>query len=144
MSTRVIPTDPDVTIPGLIDRLRDDSKRLLRDEVELGKLEVSDAIHQAGRGALWLGVALGVGVIALVAFTVLLSTVLGRIFDSLWGGTLLAGALELLIGGWIALRGVRRLKEPPYTLEQSRATLKETAHWMTDQRREMSEHLRAD
>jgi hypothetical protein len=144
VSARVVQGEPGVTIPILIDRLKDDSRRLLRNELELARMEVREAVHQAGRGALWLGIAFGVGVVATVSFTVLASTVLGRIFDSLWGGTLLTGALELLFGAWLVLRGVHRLQAPPYSLAQSRAELKETAHWVGDQRREASVPRRAD
>nr|MDQ6926722.1 phage holin family protein [Candidatus Eremiobacteraeota bacterium] len=64
--------DPDAGIPDLLRRLVDDSKRLAQDEVQLAKLELRARAHDATRGGIWLGVALGAGVVALIALTVFL------------------------------------------------------------------------
>lgn len=79
MGAQRIPMDPDVGIPDLVRRLGDDSKRLVVDEVQLAKLEVRDAVTRAGHGVLWVGIAFGVGVIAMVAFTLFLATLIGRL-----------------------------------------------------------------
>src|SRR5688500_8570105 len=78
VATRV-PIDPDKGVPDLVRQLTDDSKRLLGDEVRLAKLETAESLHHAGRGALWLGLAFGVGVVMLVAFTLFFATLFGRI-----------------------------------------------------------------
>ena len=89
MTARPIATDPDTGIPDLIRRLTDDSKRLVTDEVQLAKLETKDSLHCAARGALWLGVAFGVFVIVLVALTVFVTTLIGRIANGhMWVGAL--------------------------------------------------------
>ena len=61
--------DPDAGIPDLFRRLTDDSKRLVSDEVRLAKLEISESVHAGARGALWLALAFGVGVVGMVGFT---------------------------------------------------------------------------
>ena len=78
MGAQRIPIDPDVGIPDLVHRLTDDSKRLMRDEVRLAKLEIKDHVGRGGHGVLWLAVAFGIGVIAMVAFTLCLATLIGR------------------------------------------------------------------
>jgi hypothetical protein len=125
-----MPIDPDVGIPDLIHRLTDDSKRLLNDEVRLAKLELRDAVHQAGRGAMWLGVGFGVGVVALVAFTLFLITLIGRIAAGhMWVGAVVTGALELGVALMLFKRGKRAYTEPSYTLSETRAALTGTANW---------------
>ena len=118
--------------PGLADlvrRLTDDSKRLMGDEVRLAKLEVRDGVRTATRGAMWLGIAFGAAVIAAVAVTVLLAVLLGRLLGNLWAGTLLTGAIELLVG-WLLLRhGLSLYREPSYTLAETRAEVAETVRW---------------
>ena len=79
MGAQRMPVDPDAGIPDLIHRLGDDSKRLMSDEVRLAKLEMKDNVARAGKGVLWLGISFGIGVVALVAFTLLLSTLIGRL-----------------------------------------------------------------
>lgn len=123
--------DPDTGIPDLIRRLTDDSKRLASDEARLAKLELHESVRTGMRGSLWLALALGVGVVALVALTVFLTAVVGLIFGgNYWAGALIVGALEAIIGFVLVRRGMVALKEPSYTLEHSRESLKDTAAWV--------------
>ncbi len=117
--------DPDTGIPDLIHRLGDDSKRLVTDEVQLAKLEMSDSVRRAGRGAMRLGIAFGIGVVALVAFTLLLATLIGRLVAGhMWVGALVTGVGELALAVYLIQRGKAAFKEPSYTFEQTREGLK--------------------
>src|SRR5690348_17344436 len=78
MATQRMPVDPDTGIPELISRLRDDSKRLINDEVRLAKLEVRERLKQSSKDAMWLAVAFGVAVVAMMAFTMFVITLVGR------------------------------------------------------------------
>jgi hypothetical protein len=131
-----IPTDPDSGIPDLIRQLGDDSKRLVADEVRLAKLEMKESVQRAGRGAVQLAVAFGVGVVMLVALTIFLATLIGRIAAGhMWVGALVTGLLELAVAVVLLRRGLGVLREPSYTLEETRAALKDTAVWARNQRR---------
>jgi uncharacterized membrane protein YqjE len=127
-STRI---DVDAGIPDLVRRLTDDSKRLAIDEVRLAKMELRESVRNGVHGSAWLAVSLGVGVVALVAFTVLAIAVVSAIADgNLWAGALVVGVAELL-AGWLCLRqGLTRFREPSYSLAASRESLKDTAHWV--------------
>lgn len=121
MAVQRMPVDPEAGIPDLISRLGDDSKRLVMDEVQLAKLEVRDSFSRAGRGALRLGIAFGVGVVALVALTLLLATLIGRVAAGhMWIGAIITGLVELAIALWLITRGLAAFKQPSYTLEQTR------------------------
>ena len=136
MTARPIVTDPDTGIPDLIRRLTDDSKRLVTDEVQLAKLEAKDSLHRATRGALWLGLAFGVAVIMLVALTVFVATLIGRIAnDHMWIGALITGVIELGLGFWLLKRGLSAYAKPSYTLEETRSSLADTTHWATAPKR---------
>lgn len=126
-----IPTDPDTGIPDLVKNLADDSKRLLGDEVRLAKLEMRESVKQAGKGGLWLGLAFGIGVVALVALTILLAALIGRIANhNYWVGALVTGVVELVLAIVLFRKGARAMAEPSYTLEQTRAEAKQTATWV--------------
>lgn len=113
------------TVGALVDSLTDDAKQLLKAELRLGKLETSEALARAGRGSLWLAVAFGVLVVALVAFTLFLATLLGRIVDGHhWVGAVVTGVIELALGAWFVKRGLRELAGAPYTLPETRAGLR--------------------
>jgi putative superfamily III holin-X len=117
--------DPDKGLTDLVRQLGDDSKRLLSDEVRLAKLETAESMHRAGKGALWLGVAFGVVVVALVAFTLAFATLFGRIANGhYWVGAMLTASLEIALGLWLVQRGLAAFKKAPYSLPETRAGLK--------------------
>ena len=133
--------DADTRITDLVGRLKDDSKRLITDEVKLAKLEVSESAKDAGRGMVWVATAFGIAVIGMVALTIFLTTVIGRAVDGhMYVGALVTGALEVLLGLWLVKRGARKLKEPPYTLRETRQELKETVRAIKNP----EAHARAD
>lgn len=124
MAVQRMPVDPDTGIPDLISRLGDDSKRLVMDEVHLAKLEARESISRAASGAVRLGIAFGIGVVAMVAFTLLLATLIGRLVAGhMWVGALVTGVIELLVALWLIKRGLSAFKEPSYTLEQTRKVM---------------------
>jgi uncharacterized membrane protein YqjE len=128
--------DPETGIPDLIRRLTDDSKRLVTDEVQLAKLEAKDSLHRAARGGIWLAVAFGVAVIMLVALTVFIATLIGRIAnDHMWVGALVTGVVELALGFWLVKRGLATYAKPSYTLEETRSSLADTTHWASAPKR---------
>ena len=127
--------DPDTGIPDLIHRLTDDSKRLVGDEVRLAKLEMSENIHAGARGALWLTLAFGAGVIGLVAFTLFAATLIGRAANGhMWVGATVVGVLELVAAGVLIKRGVAAFGRPSYSLEETRESLKDTTSWVAHPR----------
>jgi hypothetical protein len=131
-----LPTDPDAGIPDLIRQLGDDSKRLVADEVRLAKLEMKESVQRAGHGAVRLAVAFGIGIVTLVALTVFLATLIGRLAAGhMWVGAIVTGLVELAIAALILRKGLTVLREPSYTLEDTRESLKETASWVRTVRR---------
>lgn len=124
MAVRDVHVEPNATIGDLISRLGDDGKRLLHDEVHLAKLEVSENVHLAARGMMWLGIGLALSFVMLTALTVGISAILGQLFgDALWLGTLITAMLWLVTGGILLKSGIGRLTSPPYTLPQTRREL---------------------
>jgi uncharacterized membrane protein YqjE len=128
--------DPNAGIPDLVRRLTQDSKRLVTDEVRLAKIEVKESMHRATRGVLWMSLAFGVGVVMLVALTLFLITLIGRIANGhMWVGALIVGVAELGVGAYLIKRGLGSFTEPSWTLEESRNALADTAHWASSVRR---------
>ena len=137
MAARPVYVDPEIGLPDLVKRLTHDSKRLVKDEVRLAKLESSDAVKTAGRGVLWLGVAFGVGIVMMIALTIAIATGIGEIANgNMWVGALITGAIEIGLGIWLVKRGVSSFAEPSYSLEETRAELKETVQWVGDARKD--------
>jgi putative superfamily III holin-X len=126
VATNPLHLDPDAGIPDLIRRLADDGKRLVSDEIRLAKVETKDSVHRAGRGSIRLALAFGIGVVALVALTVLAATLIGRIASGhMWVGAVITGILEFGVGMVLIKRGGHTLGEPSYSLAQTRESLAE-------------------
>jgi len=124
MGVQRMPVDPDVGIPDLARRLGDDSKRLAGDEVRLAKLEMKETVQRAGHGMLWFAVAFGIGVVALVAFTLFAATLIGRAAAGhMWIGAVVTGVVELGVALVLVRKGLTAFKEPSYSLEQTRESL---------------------
>ena len=127
--------DPNIGIPDLIHRLTDDSKRLVGDEIRLAKLEMSENVHAGARGALWLTLAFGAGVVGLVALTLFVATAIGRIANGhMWVGAIVVGVLELGAAAVLIKRGVGAFGRPSYSLEETRESLKDTTTWVAHPR----------
>lgn len=124
MAANPLHLDPDTGIPDLIRRLTDDGKRLVADEIRLAKIEAKDNVKRAGSGGVRLALAFGVGVVAMVAFTILLATLIGRLVNGhMWVGAIVTGVVELVVAMILIKRGTQALAEPSYTLEQTRESL---------------------
>jgi uncharacterized membrane protein YqjE len=116
--------DPDKGIPDLVSQLASDSKRLLKNELRLAKLETRESVGRASRGALWLAVAFAFVVVAIVAFTLFLATLIGRLVGAhYWVGAVITGVLELALGFWLVKRGFKDFAKAPYSMPETRATL---------------------
>lgn len=131
----LVHVEPDAGIPDLVRRLTDDSRRLVRDEFTLAKMEAKENVRLGARGAMWLGISFGLAVIALTALTIFVATVIGRLLgENYWAGALITGVLELAIAGLLLKAGLARLKEPPYTLPETRREAAATARWVANSR----------
>lgn len=127
--------DPNIGIPDLIHRLTDDSKRLVGDEIRLAKLEMSENVHAGARGALWLTLAFGAGVVGLVGLTLFVATAIGRLANGhMWVGAMVVGVLELGAAVVLIKRGVGAFGRPSYSLEETRESLKDTKTWVAHPR----------
>ena len=121
--------DSDRGIPDLVRRLTDDGKRLVADEIRLAKIETKENVRRAGRGGVRLALAFGIGVVGLVAFTLLFATLIGRLANGhMWVGAMVAGILELIVAAVMLRRGAKVLAEPSYSLEDTRAALATIKH----------------
>jgi putative superfamily III holin-X len=135
LAAHAVHIDPDTGITELVGQLAADSKRLVRDEIVLGKLEVKESVRTGARGVLWLSMAFGIAVIALVALTITLVSLIGRLADGhYWVGALVTGIIEVAVGVFLIVRGVSRFGEPSYTLGESREELRQTAAWVARER----------
>jgi uncharacterized membrane protein YqjE len=129
---RHIDVREDASLGDLFSRLTNDLSKLVRDEVELAKVEINEAVQGARTAGISMGAA---GVLGLMAF-VLLS------FAAAWGlaEVVPEGVAFLIVGGAYGLvalallaLGRQRLKTVKPVPEQTIETVKEDVAWAKQQ-----------
>jgi uncharacterized membrane protein YqjE len=114
----------------LLKQLSDQTTTLVRQEIELAKLELREKGKTAGKGAGMFG---GAGVVGLYAVGALTATIILALatFMPAWVAALIVTVIYGAIAGVLALRGKQQVKEatPPLP-EQAVDTTKEDVRWV--------------
>jgi uncharacterized membrane protein YqjE len=132
----VIPLDRTRSFGDLLRELAHGSADLLRDEVKLARMELTDVAANVGRGAAFValgGVVLLLGGLSFAAGLVLLAGDQWLPDDRYWlaalGITVITGALA----GWLVKRGRARLSSSQLMPDQTVQTLREDTEWLKRQ-----------
>jgi hypothetical protein len=123
------------SVGSLLSDLSSDVSTLVRQEIELARVELTAKGKVAGKGA---GMLVGAGVVALVmlfALTMFLIAVLGEFMDT-WLAALIVTILWGIVAFVLAQAGRKQLKEAlPPKPEQTIETIKEDVQWAKTQMR---------
>jgi uncharacterized membrane protein YqjE len=114
----------------LLKQLSDQTTTLVRQEIELAKLELQQKGKKAGIGAGMFG---GAGVFGLYAVGALTATIILALATFLpgWVAALIVTVIYAAIAGVLALRGKSQVKEAgPLVPEQAVDTTKEDVRWV--------------
>jgi hypothetical protein len=120
-------TTADASLGELVATATRDLSSLMRQEVELAKVEIKRDVVAAGKGAGGLGAAGFAAALGLVFLSIAAAFALGRVvplgagFLIVGGGYLLAAAVAALVG----VKSFRKMAPPAKTIE----TLKDDATW---------------
>src|SRR4051794_30904204 len=114
----------------LLKQLTDQTTRLVRQEIELAKLELQEKGKKAGVGAGLFGGAGALGLYALGALTATIILALATFLPG-WVAALIVTVVYGAIAGVLALRGKAQVKQAtPPVPEQAVETTKEDARWV--------------
>jgi uncharacterized membrane protein YqjE len=133
------PTLRDRSTGDLVKQLSEQTSTLVRQEVELAKLELTEKGKQAGVGAGILGGAGLVAMLGIVALTAALIAGLAEAMD-VWGAALIVGVVYIAVAGMLALLGRDRVRRgmPPKP-EETIETVKEDVEWARNQAKSVRE-----
>jgi uncharacterized membrane protein YqjE len=114
----------------LLKQLSDQTTTLVKQEIELAKLELQEKGKKAGVGAGMFGGAGAVGLYALGALTATIILALATFLPG-WVAALIVTVVYGAIAGVLALRGKAEMKQAtPPVPEQAVETTKEDARWV--------------
>jgi hypothetical protein len=141
MSTRQDPPGPDQgdlrerPLPELLKQLSEQNTRLVRQELELAKAELTQKGKQAGAGAGLFGAAGAIGFLTLAALTTCFILALNAVMPA-WLAALLVAVVYGVVAAVLALRGRAKVKQAtPPVPEQTIETVKEDVEWAKTQMR---------
>jgi uncharacterized membrane protein YqjE len=133
------PTLRDRSTGDLFKQLSEQTSTLVRQEVELAKLELTEKGKQAGVGAGILG---GAGLVAMLGIAALTAALIAGLAEAMdvWGAALIVGVVYIAVAGMLALLGRDRVRRgmPPKP-EETIETVKEDVEWARNQAKSVRE-----
>ena len=112
--------------------LASDMSSLVRQEVALAKVEITQKAKYVGRNVGYLVVGGAVAYAALLAIIAAIIMLLAKVVPN-WGATLIVGAVVGVIGWLLIGKAMMALQEAELTPRETVETLKEDATWMKQQ-----------
>jgi xanthine/uracil permease len=125
------------SIGQLLKELRDETTTLLRQEVDLAKVEMSEKASRTGRNLGSLAVGGGVallGALALLAAVIYgLTSILNQLMSvgvAIWLAPLIVGLVLAAIGYSLVQKALATLKQESLTPQRTTQTLQENKEWL--------------
>jgi lipopolysaccharide export LptBFGC system permease protein LptF len=141
MATRYEPPGPDQAelrerpLGELLKQLSEQTSRLVHQELELAKAELTQKAKQAGMGAGLFGGAGALGLAALGALTACFILALDVVMPA-WLAALIVAVVYGAVAAVLAMRGRAKVKQAvPPVPEQTIETVKEDVEWAKTQMR---------
>ena len=116
----------------LFSDLATEMSNLVRQEVALAKVEVTQKAKYVGRNVGYLVVGGAVAYAALLAILAAIVMLLARVMPH-WGATLIVGVVVGAIGWMLIGKAMMALRQADLTPRETVETLKEDATWMKQQ-----------
>jgi len=119
----------------LLKQLSEETTRLVHQELELAKAELTQKGRQAGIGAGLFGAAGAIGLLALAALTTCFILALDAVLPA-WLAALLVAVVYAAVAAVLAMQGRAKVKQAvPPVPEQTIETVKEDVAWAKTQMR---------
>jgi hypothetical protein len=112
--------------------LATDMSNLVRQEVSLAKVEVTQKAKYVGRNVGYLVIGGAVAYAALLAILAAIVMLLARVMPD-WGATLIVGVVVGAVGWMLIGKAMTALQQADLTPRETVETLKEDATWMKQQ-----------
>ncbi len=120
----------DESIAELVRDLANETNTLVRQEIELAKVELSAKVRTAGKGAGMLGGAGVAALLSLGALTACAVALLATALDHVWLSALIVALIWGAVAAVLAMRGRDEVKEAaPPVPEETVESVKEDVAW---------------
>jgi len=134
-------TDGEPSLGELFKRLSSDTAELMRHEIALAKVEMREASATIARDATKIGIAVGLGLVGVLALGAFAIVGLGALFGNYWLAALLVGVLFLAVAAYLAKNAINDVKQRGLKPQNTVETLREDASWVKQEGRELKREL---
>jgi len=120
------------SLGSLFGELSRQASMLIRQEIQLAKVEVTESASRMGREA---GMMAGGGLIAFVGFQAIIAAIIIGLaqFIPWWLSALFVGVVLVVIGYILLQQGLSALRKESLAPQQTIHSIKETAEWAREQ-----------
>ena len=125
----------------LFRQLTTDTGELIRQEVNLAKVELKQTGATVARDATKIGVAVFVANAGILALTAFLVVGLGAALGNYWLSALIVAITFLGIGAFLAKNAVADIKRRGITPRETAATLRDDARWAKEEAQEFKREI---
>ena len=127
------PREPDASLAELITRLTSQTSTLVRQEIDLAKVEIKEDVKKAGTAGGLLGAAAYTAHIAMVAVVLFLGFGLGDLLgDKPWLGFLIVAVALLPLAAVLASKGKKKMNNATPPAEMTRESIADTAQYLKE------------
>jgi len=119
------------SIGELLGQLANNSAALVRDELTLARQEMSEKVNSYRSGAVTVVIGAMLSWIAILTLTAAAVIGLAHVMDAGYAALIVGGVLAL-VGGSVAMTGIKRLKATSLKPEQTIKTLEENKEWLKE------------
>lgn len=120
------------SIGELFTELAGETSTLVRQEIDLARVELSQKASDIGKNVAWLSAGGVVGLVGTLAITAAIILLLSKVMEP-WLAAVLVGGAFLIAAGVMVMSAIKAIKETELTPRQTVETLKEDTKWLKNQ-----------
>ncbi|HYB94651.1 MAG TPA: phage holin family protein [Vicinamibacterales bacterium] len=120
----------DRSLGELFSDLSQQTAELIRQEMRLAKVELSEKLSDVGRHAMMIGAAIAFGLAAVVAVAAAIALVLVEVGVEPWLAALITAAAMAVAAYVLAQSGISALRNKTIAPVETLHSLKETTQWL--------------
>jgi hypothetical protein len=136
-----VPPRDGAPLSHLLRDLAADGRRLVRDEIDLAKLELGQTARSAATDGVLVGAGALVAALGAACIVAALVVGVGILVGSYWVGSLLVGVALVGLGGLTLASGLGRLRSVRLAPEETIDSLREDVEWLGDEARALRRDL---
>jgi membrane protein len=133
--------DPSRSLADLFRELGAESRRLLKQELELARAELKRALGQLSAGAKQVGIGSAVALVGVLTLTAFLIVGLGALLANYWLAALIVSLVLLGVGGFLIYGGISKLTAAELAPRETMDSLRATGEWAGREAAELRQSL---